>query len=162
MGLLEYVTHKKISTALTPRTDLNNEIVVTHSPKNFIRSFLIDQKQVKITETKGLVTKLPIKSNITDLDKELDKFKKEWKGYKATTHSPSKDQVVWIDKSNRFMANKVETSDGISYVLRADIVNLLFNRDKILVQCDNAYCDALIPQTIHVDLNQYNVKKIDK
>jgi len=161
MGLIEYVTHKKISTALTPRTELLDEIVLTHSPKNFVRSFVIRQKQIKVTETRGLVTKLPTKSNITDIDKELDKIKKEWHGYKATTHSKDKDQIVWIDKSNRFIANKVESRDGISYVLRGDVVNLLFNRDKILVQCDSAYCDVLIPQSIQVDLNKYNVKKTE-
>lgn len=159
MGLIEYVMHKKISTALTPRTDLIDEIVVSHSPKNFIKSYMIKQKNIKVTETKGMITKLPIKSNITDLDKELTNINKAWKGYKATSHSKSKEQLVWIDKANRFMANKVETKDGVSYVIRADVANELFNRDKILVQCDSAYCDALIPQRVSIDFNKYNVKK---
>lgn len=157
--IIESITHRGVQTICHPRSILNGHIAVSTSPPNYFKAFLVDRDNVKVTESGGLMVKLPPKSNIRDIEKPLDKITKERGGYRGalTKSRPKRNQKSWIDPFNRYMATKNETQDGISYLLRADIANDISQRGKLLVQCDESFCDILVPTKLSVDLNKYSV-----
>jgi hypothetical protein len=153
------VTQKGVKTICHPRSKLEGHISITKSPKNYFRGFYIDKDNIEIAESGGLIAELPKKSNIRDVENDLDKLTKEKGGYRASflENSPSQSQKSWIDGQERFMATKNETTDGVSFILRADIANEITQKGKYLIQCDESFCDILMPTKVLVDLNKYSV-----
>ena len=159
--LIERVTRNGVKTICHPRSILNDHISVATVPKNFFRGYVIKKKSLSVTESGGLITSLPRKSNLRDIEPELDKLIKTKHGYRGSYHEgkPNHNQLSWIDGDNRFMATKNETPDGISYTIRADIANEISQGGKLLVECDESFCDVLLPAKISVDLNKYSVAR---
>lgn len=156
---IESVTHKGVKTICHPRSKINGHIPMTTSPENYFKSFYIDEGDCEITESGAIVCNLRKESNIRELESDLNKLTKEKGGYRASflESGPRQSQKSWIDGSERFMATRNETPDGISYILRADLANELVQRGKHLIQCDEAFCEILMPTEISVNLNKYSV-----
>jgi hypothetical protein len=133
-------------------------------PENYFNAFVIKRNKLDITESGGLVTTLPKKSNIRDVEPLIDKITKERGGFRASHRgsSPKSTQISWIDGFNRYMATKKETPDGISISLRADLANELSQRGRMFVQCDESFCDILIPSKMTVNMNKYSVAMKDQ
>ena len=94
----------------------------------------------------------------------MDKLLKIKKGYRGSYNEGDHghNQLSWIDGDNRYMATKNETPDGISYSLRGDIANEISQKGKLLVQCDESFCDVLLPSILSVNLNKYSVADTNK
>ena len=163
-NIIESITHRGVKTICHPRSIINGHIAVSTSPTNYFKAFLINRSKINITESGGFMVQLPTKSNIRDLEGNLDKLTKERDGYRGafTKSEPKRSQKSWIDPYNRFMATKNETPEGISYILRADVANEITQRGKLLVQCDESFCDILIPTKISVDFNKYSLAMDDQ
>lgn len=157
--LVERATRKNVKTLLHPRGNIDGHLAISTIPSNYFNGYLIDRNKLKATESGGLVVSLPKRSNIRELDDELDKVViKGWKGFRGSFFdSPKRTQLSWIDGFNRYAATRTETPDGISYVIRADAINEICQRGKIPVQCDESFCDALIPRKIKLDAGRYSV-----
>jgi hypothetical protein len=158
-GLIESLTHKGVKTICNPRGLLEGSLAVSTVPENFFRAFVVDRDRIDITESGGFVTSLPKRSNIRDLDPVIDDIIDEWEGWKGSFEgqTPKASQQSWVDGFNRFAATKVEWPEGISYNLRADLANEVSQRGHLLVQCDQSFCDILIPSKVAVDLNRWSV-----
>ena len=157
--VIENLTRRGVKTLCHPRGIVDGLINLSTVPENYISAFIIKRKKLDITESGGLITALPKKSNLRSLEPEIDKITKERGGFRASHHgtTPNSSQISWIDGFNRYMATKIETPDGMQINLRADVANELSQRGKMFVQCDESFCDIFLPGKISVDMNKYSV-----
>jgi len=157
--IIESITKRGVKTLCHPRSTIKGHISVSTVPQNYFRGYIIDRDKLEITESGGLITQLPSKSNLKDIEKPLNKLSKSWGGLKGSYRKPipKQVQVSWIDGFNRYMATKSENQEGVTYILRADVANELSQQGKLLVQCDESFCDVLIPSQVSVDINRYSV-----
>jgi hypothetical protein len=162
--IIEHITRRGVKTICHPRAIINGKIELSTSPENYFNAYMIDRDKLDITESGGLVTTLPKKSNIRNVEPVVDKITKERGGFRASHRgsSPKSSQISWIDGFNRYMATKTETQDGITFSLRADLANEISQRGNMFVQCDESFCDILIPSKISVNMNKYSVAMQDK
>ena len=157
--LIESITKRGVRTLCHPRSLIKGHIAISTAPQNFFRGYIIDRDKLEVVESGGLITSLPLKSNLKNVEKHLDKLSKSWGGLKGSYRrpQPKQNQISWIDGFNRYMATKSENQEGVTYILRADVANELSQRGSLLVQCDESFCDVLIPSQISVDINKYSV-----
>lgn len=162
--LIESITKRGVKTLCHPRSTVKEHIPISTVPQNYFRGYIVNRDKLEITDSGGLMTKLPSKSNLKTVEKHLDKLSKSWGGFKGSYRKPQpkQNQISWIDGFNRYMATKSENPEGVTYVLRADVANDLSQKGLLLVQCDESFCDILIPSQISVDINKYSVALDDE
>lgn len=156
--IINKLTGRDLKTVLHPRTVITDEITLSTNRDFHHHAYILDIKKLEFTEDNAIISKLPKKSNIKDITKELDSIKKKINGDKLSSIGDDYTKTSWIDGFNRHFATKIETPDHVNYVLRGDIANDLFLQNKVLVQCSTSVCDALLPSKITVDLKKFVAK----
>lgn len=158
-SVIDSVTKKGVKVLCQPRSVLKDHIAISTVPENYFQGYLIDRDDIKVTESGGFLIDLPKKSNIDEIEDEINETADEWGGFRGSfaRSNPKQNQVSWVDGFERYMATKNESRDGVTYVLRADVANDLSQKGKILVQRDESFCELLIPTKLQVNLNKYSV-----
>lgn len=160
IGLINWlIEKKKTPTILDVSNEIDNEITVSTSPHHLYHSYVINQKDLKLSDSGRLYIDLPIKSNIKKLSKKLNKLTKEFGGFDVESYYRNSHRKTWIDRFNRYIGTKIENPFSISFTIRSDAINEFSNRGVFLVQCENAKCEILIPSEIKVNLNDFSIIK---
>jgi len=153
------LTGRDLKTVLHPKTAIVDEITLATNKDFHLHAYLVNMKKLEFTPNNTILVKLPKRSNIKELDNEMDKIKKGFGcGEKLLSVGDDFTKVSWVDCYNRFFSTKIETPDQVNTVVRGDIANWLFLQRKALIQCATASCDILIPTHVDVDLKKFPAK----
>jgi hypothetical protein len=153
--LTNTLTGRDLKTVLHPKTRVSSEVTLSTEKGFHLHSYILDTANLEFTTNNTVMTRLPKKSNVKEIVPELDKIKKEIRGEKLTSKGDDYSKTIWADNFNRLYATKIETPELINVVVRGDIAQLLFLKNKMLVQCTTATCDVLLPSQIDVDLKWF-------
>jgi hypothetical protein len=152
---VNFLTGRDLKTVLHPATNIKNEITLSTQKDFNYHAYVLSIDALEFAENNTIMTKLPKKSNIKEIIPILDNVKKDIRGDKLSAKGDEYVKVMWVDRFNRTFASKIETPDSINVVVRADIVNNLFLKKKMFVQCTTATCDVIIPSTSYIDYKEF-------
>lgn len=159
--VVNWLTGRDLKTVLQPTTQIKDAVTLSTTKKWNHHAYILDYDKIQLTEDSTFVAQLPKKSNIKDIEKVLDKIGKRSKGEKMSKIGEEESMVAWIDRYGRYSASKLEQPAGISYLLRGDTANQIFNEGKVLVQCEGPMCYGLLVTDVSVDIKKFNSKDVD-
>jgi hypothetical protein len=160
IGIFDFIIkRKKTPTILDVSNGVDNEVTISTTPNHLFHSYIVSQKDLKLSESGHLYTNLPTESNIKKVSKKINSITKDWDGFSVSSYYRNSKRTTWIDRFNRYIATKIENPFSSSYTIRGDIVELLSNKGEFLVQCENAKCEILIPNEVNINLNDFSILK---
>lgn len=159
--MVNWLTGRDLKTVLQPNTQVKDAITLATTKKWNNHAYIIDYKDVELTEDSTFIAKLPKKSNIRDVERILDKINKRFDGEKMSKIGEEESMVAWVDRYGRYCASKLEQPVGVSYLIRADVAAQMFNEGKILVQCDGPMCYGGFFTDISANMKKFNAKDVE-